>query len=135
MAFLIDSNVLSETTKPRPDSRVGEWLALHEDEILIDSIILGEVRFGILKLPAGRRRQILEEWFESAITGIVCLPWTSTIALRWAELLVDLHRRGRAMPIGDSMIAATALVSNVTLVTRNVRDFEHAGIDVINPFE
>jgi predicted nucleic acid-binding protein len=135
VAYLIDSNVLSEATKPRPDPQVGDWLEAHEPELLIDSVILGELRFGILSLPAGRKRRALEQWFDEIVTGIVCLPWTSFIALRWAELNVELHRKGRAMPYADSMIAATALVHGLTLITRNARDFEHAGVDVVNPFE
>ncbi len=135
MAYLIDSNVLSESTKTRPDPRVGEWLETYETELLIDSIILGELRYGILSMPSGKKRQVLEQWFDSIVSGIVCLPWTSSSALRWAELNVDMQRKGLAMPYADSMVAATALVHDLTIVTRNVKDFEHAGVDVINPFE
>lgn len=67
--------------------------------------------------------------------SIVCLPWDATIALRWAELISDLRRSGRSMPLADSMIAATALTHGLTVVTRNGKDFEKAGLSVVNPFE
>ncbi len=135
MAFLTDSNVLSEAMKPRPDDRVTSWLESNESDLVIDSIILGEIRPGVLQLPRGRRRQQLELWFEEIVSGIVCIPWDDQSALRWADLLVEMRQKGRTMPILDSMIAATALIHNLTVATRNRRDFENAGVDVVNPFE
>jgi toxin FitB len=135
VTFLIDSNILSEPTKPEPDVRVQEWLRRYEEYIVVDSIILGEVRLGILKLSHGKKRQKLEDWFNKVIMGIVCLPWDAAIAIRWAELISDLQRAGKTMPLKDSMIAATALTHRLTVATRNVRDFEKAGLSVINPFE
>jgi len=135
VTFLADSNVLSEPTKLRPDSKVEHWLRVNEPEIVVDSIILGEVRLGVLQLERGRRRQALEHWFQNVVAGIACMPWATATALRWADLMVELQRKGRTMPLMDSMIAATALVHDLTIVTRNVRDFENAGVDVINPFE
>jgi len=75
VTFLVDANVLSEATKPEPDPRVLEWLARHEGEIAVDPIVLGEIRFGILLLPAGRRRERLERCFEDGVERIRCLPW------------------------------------------------------------
>lgn len=134
MKFLVDANVLSEPTKPKPEPRVLEWLARHERDLAIDPIILGELRFGILLLPEGRRRQRLETWFEVGASKIFCLPWEAETGLRWARLLADLRAAGRAMPVKDSLIAATALTFDLVLATRNRRDFEPAGIEIIDPF-
>ena len=135
MTFLIDSNILSEPTKPEPDVRVKQWIGRYEAELVVDSIVLGEVRYGILKLPHGKKRQMLDRWFEDVVMSIVCLSWDATIALRWAELISDLRRSGRSMPLADSMIAATALTHGLTVVTRNGKDFEKAGLSVVDPFE
>lgn len=135
MKYLVDANVLSEPTKPTPEVQVIRWLREHEPDLAVDPIILGEIRFGILLLPAGRNRQRLERWFEAGVDGIHCLPWDSSTGMRWAKLLADLRRSGRSMPIKDSLIAATALVHNLTVVTRNISDFRSAQVRVISPFE
>jgi len=132
--FLVDANVLSEATKPEPDPKVLDWLAHHEREIAVDPFILGEIRFGILLMPAGKRRERLERWFQDGIERIHCLAWDSATGLRWAELLAELRASGRSMPIKDSLIAATALVHGLTVVTRNRRDFEKAGVEIVDPF-
>lgn len=134
MTFLVDANVLSEATRSEPNPRVLEWLARHEREIAVDPIILGEIRFGILLLPEGKRRARLEGWYEEGVQRIYCIPWDSAIGLRWAELLADLRASGRSMPIKDSLIAATALVHDLVVVTHNRRDFEKAGVEIFDPF-
>jgi len=135
MTFLVDTNVLSEGMKPRPEPAVLDWLTAYEEDIVIDSVILGEVRYGVLRLPQGRKRREMEAWFEIGVRRIVCLPWEAATALRWASLLAELSRTGREMAIKDSMIAATALIHRLTLVTRNERDFQYSGLRVLNPFE
>ena len=134
MKFLVDANVLSEPTKAVPEPNVVEWLRQHERDLAIDPIILGEVRFGILLLPRGKRRSRLERWFEAGVRKLQCLPWEAESGLRWAELLASLRASGRAMPIKDSLIASTALVHGLTVVTRNRADFEKSGVKVVNPF-
>ena len=134
MKFLVDANVLSEPTKPAPDSKVVDWLRRNERELAVDPIILGEIRFGIHLLPAGKRRQQLEHWFKAGVSNIVCLPVDAAVGMRWAKLLAELRTRGHAMPLKDSLIAATALVHDLTVVTRNVSDFKKAGVKVVNPF-
>ncbi len=135
MIHLVDANVLSEPTKALPQAGVIRWLRDHEREIAVDPIILGEIRFGILLLPTSARRRRLENWFAQGVNRIHCLPWSSDTGLRWAQLLADLRAAGHSMPVKDSLIAATALVHGCTLVTRNVRDFEKTGVDVVNPFD
>ncbi len=134
MTLLVDANVLSEATKPAPDARVVDWLRRHERELAVDPIILGEIRFGIHLLPASRRRQALERWFDEVVRRIHCLPWEAATGLRWAKLLADLRRGGEAMPIKDSLIAATALTHGLTVATRNTRDFTKARVAVVDPF-
>lgn len=134
MIYLVDANVLSEATKPAPDSRAIEWLQRNEREFAVDPLILGEIRFGIHLLPAGKRRARLESWFEGAVARVVCVPWDAKTGLRWAKLLADLRRSGQSLPIKDSLIAATALVHGFIVVTRNTRDFRKAGVKVLDPF-
>ena len=134
MKYLVDANVLSEPTRAAPDEGVIDWLRRYEREIAVDAVILGEVRFGILLLPAGKRRKRLERWFDEGVQRLQCLPWDATTGLRWAELLASLRRSGRAMPIKDSLIAATALLHGLTVVTCNRGDFEKAGVRIVNPF-
>jgi predicted nucleic acid-binding protein len=134
LTYLVDANVLSEPTKPSPRAAVVAWLRENEREIVVDPIILGEIRFGIHLLPAGRRRRRLEQWFEEGVAKIVCLPWEAATGLRWAKLLADLRASGRALAVKDSLIAATALIHGLTVATRNTRDFKKAGVKVTDPF-
>lgn len=134
MTYLADANVLSEPTKPQPDSAVVNWLRDNESEIAVDPIILGEIRFGIYLLPAGSRRQKLERWFADGVRRIHCVAWEAAIGLRWAKLLADLRAGAQSMPIKDSLIAATALVYDLIVATRNTRDFKKAGVRVLDPF-
>ncbi|HET9765648.1 MAG TPA: type II toxin-antitoxin system VapC family toxin [Thermoanaerobaculia bacterium] len=135
MRFLVDANVLSEPTRAEPSVKVVEWLSRHERELVVDPVILGELRFGILLLERGRKRQRLERWFDDGVGRMTCLPWDAATGLRWAQLLADLRAAGQAMPVKDSMIAATALVHDLTVATRNRRDFARARIEIVDPFD
>lgn len=134
MRYLVDANVLSEPTRPEPDPKVVAWLRANEAELVVDLIILGEIKFGILLLPRGKRRARLERWFEEGIRRIQCLAWEAASGIRWAELLATLRGAGTAMPIKDSLIAAVALTHGLTVVTRNRSDFEKAGVPLVDPF-
>lgn len=134
MKYLVDANVLSEATRQDPNAAVVEWLEAHEPELVIDAIVLGELAVGVAGLPKGRKRARLEAWFGAVVDTIECLPWDANTVREWAQLVVDLRRHGRVMPLFDSMIAATAMSRGLTVVTRNVRDFQHAGVEVLNPF-
>jgi toxin FitB len=135
MTYLVDANVLSEPTKRAPDSKVIDWLSANERDLVVDSIVLGELCMGILALPPGRKRIQLEQWFEAVVRAIDCLPWDAAIARRWALLVVNLKRTGEPLPLLDGMIAATALQHDLTVATRNTRDFRKTGVKVLNPFE
>jgi predicted nucleic acid-binding protein len=131
--YLVDANVLSEATKPNPDARIIEWLRRNERALVVDPVILGEVRFGILLLPRGARRTRLEDWFERGVRRIECFPWDSAIGMRWAQLLADLRRSGKPMSVKDSLIAATALAHDLALATLNQRDFKPAKVQLVDP--
>lgn len=135
MKYLVDANVLSEPTKPQPERRVVEWLRRHEEEIAVDPFILGELRYGILLLPKGKKRSALEDWFDGGIQRLECLPWDAATGLEWATLLARLRKAGKAMPLKDSCIAATARLNDLIVVTRNRVDFEKAGVGVLDPFD
>ncbi|HXP60151.1 MAG TPA: type II toxin-antitoxin system VapC family toxin [Dongiaceae bacterium] len=134
MTYLVDANVLSEPTRPDPDAKVVVWLRAHESDFFVDPIILGELRIGILTLAPGRKRAQLERWFAQVVETIDCLPWDAAVSRRWAELVVESRRRGRLLPLLDGMIAATALAHGLTVATRNIRNFEHTGARLFDPF-
>jgi toxin FitB len=132
--YLVDANVLSEPTKPTPDPRAVAWLLAHESDIAVDPVILGELRFGILILPKGRKRATLERWFDAGVARLQCLPWDLETGLKWAELLSRLRTSGKAMPIKDSLIAASAIAHRLVVATRNRADFVNAGVRIVDPF-
>lgn len=134
MKFLVDANVLSEATKQQPDPNVVAWLAAHETELAINPIILGELQFGILSLPKSKRRSGLLEWLDTGVGYMAMLNLDVETAEHWAQLLADLRLKGRAMPVKDSLIAATALQFSLPIATRNTKDFAFAKVNVVNPF-
>ena len=134
MTYLVDANVLSELTKPRPNANVVAWLRANEAELAVDPIIVGEVRLGILLLPKGKKRAALERWFDDGVKRLECLEWDVETGVRWAQLLADLRLKGRAMPIKGSLVAATALVHDLVVATRNRADFAHTGVALVDPF-
>ncbi|MFO0892004.1 MAG: type II toxin-antitoxin system VapC family toxin [Isosphaeraceae bacterium] len=135
MKYLVDANVLSEATRPQPVASVLTWLGRHEAELAVNPIILGEIRYGILQLPAGTKRDRLLEWFAAGAAYLPVFDLDAETAQVWAQLLAELRRKGRAMPVKDSLIAATARQHRLTVVTRNTDDFAHAKVKLVNPFE
>ena len=133
MKYLVDADVLSEATKPEPQHQVVDWLRQNDADLVVNPIILGELEYGILLLSAGRKRTRLLEWFTRGARQLNVLPIDSDTANAWARLLADLKRKGRAMPIKDSLIAATALRHGLVVATLNGRDFEPAGVDLVDP--
>jgi predicted nucleic acid-binding protein len=132
--FLVDGNVLSEPTKPQPAAGVVQWLRDHESDLAVNSIALGELEYGILLLPAGKRRKRLEEWFQEGVQKLRVLDFDARTASVWAQLLARLKKKGMAMSVKDSLIAASALAYDLTVVTRNVDDFRNAEVRLVNPF-
>ena len=138
MSFLIDTNVLSEMTRPEPNGKVVSWLADQPEETLFLSVItLGEISEGVLQLPSGTRRKGLLDWIREEIQerfeGRI-LPVDDRIILRWAALRVQGKEAGRPLPVMDGLIAATADVHALTIASRNGSDFEGSGVPVLNPW-
>jgi predicted nucleic acid-binding protein len=134
VTFLVDASALCEATKPAPEPKVLEWLRANEAELAVDPIILAEIRSGIDRMPPGQRRKRFERWFADGVENVVCLPIDAATGIRWAQLLAKLRASGRAMPFKDSLIAATALLHDLTVATRNIRNFQQAGVTVFDPF-
>lgn len=134
MKFLVDANVLSEPTKQAPSARVIQWLREHEARLVVNPIILGEIEYGILLLPAGKKRTRLLAWFAAGVQRMRSLDFDTSTASAWAALLARLRRKGQAMPIKDSLIAATALAHGLTVATRDAADYRNAGVPLVNPF-
>lgn len=132
--FLADANVLSEPTKALPCAAVVDWLRRYEHEVVVNAVVLGEMEFGIMLLPSGRRRKKLEEWFARVAGMLPLLEMDRETARVWASLLARLRRKGRAMPVKDSLIAATALQHGLAVATRNTDDFAHCGVELVDPF-
>lgn len=135
MKFLVDANVLSEVTRPEPSAKVVEWLRKHERDLAVTPIVLGEIEYGIGLTISPRKRKELEHWFAEGMKRLRVIDLDSGTASIWAALLVRLKKKGRAMPVKDSLIAASAIQHQLTIVTRNVSDFQNTGVSLINPFE
>lgn len=138
MRLLLDTNVLSEVTKPSPDANVLGWLdRLDEDRTFISVVSIAEIRRGVALMDEGRRRDSLTEWlarelpqrFEQRV-----LPVDEAVALAWGDLMGVAKRRGRGLSSMDGLIGATAIAQSLTLATRNIRDFDGFGIDLYNPW-
>ena len=109
-------------------------MSAHERDLAVDAVILGELALGILVLPRGRKRVRLERWFDAVTGRVDCLAWDAAISRRWARLVANLRSKGQTLPLLDSMIAATALAHGLTVATHNIRDFQKAGVAVVDPF-
>lgn len=134
MKFIADANLLSEATKPSPDARALAWLRSNESQLAVTPVVLGELEYGILLLPAGRKKTRLADWFEKIRSTVFSLDFDNATAAAWAGLLAKLKSKGRAMPVKDSLVAASALTHGLAIATRNTRDFQYAGIPLVNPF-
>ena len=136
MSYLLDTDVLSEGAKPQPDGAVLRWLLEHEQACYTSSLVAAELERGIARLPAGRRKQRLEKWLAElkAALGARILPFDSSTAETWGQMLAELEQRGQLPPHPDSYILATAKRHGLTLVTRNVSHYAGRGVPVLNPF-
>jgi predicted nucleic acid-binding protein len=134
----LDTNVVSELIRPRPDRNVVTWIKSVDEACLFLSVLtLGEIRSGILRLTAGARRIRLENWLETELRqrfqGRI-LPVDHGIATRWGFLAAQAAAVGRPVPVVDALLAATALEHDLTFVTRNIADVSITGVQTLNPW-
>lgn len=138
MNFLLDTNVVSEWVKPQPNTGVSQWLAeADEDRIFISVITLTELRHGVERLPVGARRKQLEAWLAEDLLARFqgrLLAVDAGVADACGRLIARSESKGRPLGAMDALIAATAECHALSLVTRNVSDFEALGLKLINPW-
>lgn len=139
MSLLLDTNVLSEVQRPAPSAKVLAWLdTIDEDRAFISVASIAELRRGVALLEDGRRRTALAAWLAQDLperfAGRV-LPIDHAVAERWGDLMAQSRRSGVALSVMDGFFAATALANNLTLVTRNVKDFVAFGVLLLNPWD
>ena len=137
--YLVDTNIPSELTREKPDARVVEFLRnVAKEEVFLSVMTIGEICKGIAALPISQRRVMLQDWLDidvrSWFAGRI-FPVTEAIAERWGNLAATAKQRGLTLAVVDGVIAATALHHDLTLVTRNAKDFDRLGIDISNPWE
>lgn len=137
--ILIDTNVISEMMKPVPDKIVLEWIDCQEaTELFISTITIAEISYGLTALPDGKRRESLERAFANAIlesfTGRI-LPFDELAAYQYGKIMGHRKQLGKVLSVLDGQIAAIATVHHAKVATRNVRDFVHCGLQLINPFK
>ena len=137
--FLLDTNIPSEMTRPRPQPSVIGWLDDADDGQLYFSVVsLGEILKGVTLVSESKRRRQLQEWLDETLRpwfeGRI-LPVNQPIAERWGVLAGQCQMKGRPLKVGDGLIAATALEHDLTVVTRNVKDYASLGVTVFNPWD
>ena len=138
MTYLLDTCVLSEFMKRTPDPGVLKFMStLNEKDTYLSAISVGEVRKGIALLGRTKRAAFLRDWLKELqrrFQGRI-KAFNVTVAEQWGDLAADALKKGRPRPVLDSLIAATAAVDDMTLVTRNVSDMSHMGVRIVNPFD
>jgi len=138
VSFLLDTNVVSEWTKPRPNSGLMQWLSqADESHVFLSVVTIAELRYGIERLPQGKRRRELDEWLQGELPRrfeqrIILID--GPVCDEWGRVTARQESRGRSMHAMDAMIAATALVHGLTLVTCNAQDFHTALKSIVNPW-
>ncbi len=139
MAWLLDTNILSEGRKPKPEPRVTAFYAAQPlSSLYISTVNIAEIRFGIELQEDSTRRAQLNDWLalklRPAFTGRI-LPVTEDILLKWRLLMEEGRKTGHTYSHPDLFLAATALQHGLTVVTRDRRDFDMAGVPVMNPWD
>ena len=137
--FLLDTNCISDLIRSKPEPRVMDWMrAADESRLYLSVLTLGEIRRGAATLPQSKRRTYLETWLELDLqvrfSGRI-LAIDNAVADRWGWLTAEAARKGKPLAAIDGLLAATALHHNLTIVSRNVGDFAHTQVPILNPWE
>lgn len=138
MSYLLDTNVVSETERPHPDSKVVEWLSTVDPEIVyLSALTIGEIKKGVSKLTSGKKKAHIQNWLEDVRRrfGGRILPLTEQTFLVWGKIMAEFETNGMVRPALDSLLEATALEHDLILVTRNVRNFQGSAVTILNPWE
>ncbi len=139
MSWVLDTNVLSEMRRPKPDNRVVSFISsVAAEQLFITTIAFAEIRFGIERTLDLGKRTLLQRWLEEKVRpyfGGRVLGVTEDVMLRWRQLVEDGRKSGRTYAQPDLIIAAMVLENGMTLVTRNVKDFAGTGVRLVNPWE
>lgn len=138
MSYLLDTCVISELVSKQPNQNVVTWIdAQSESELYLSVVTFGEITKGINKLPLSNRRIALFIWLNQTLPQRFAhriLEIDRSTMLRWGELIASLEKKGRNLPVMDSLIAAICLEHSLTLVTRNEKDFDGTTINILNPW-
>lgn len=139
MNYLLDTCVVSELVSKQPNQKVVAWVdSLESEQVYLSAITIGEITKGIEKLPESERKRDLKVWLDHELLprfqGRI-LPLGTDVLIQWGTLLAQLEADGNPMSAIDSLIAATVLTYGITLITRNVADFEATGVKMFNPWE
>ena len=136
MQWLLDTCVVSELTRKAPDVSVLRWIKRNADDAALPVVTLGEIQYGIERMEQGRQRNTLQLWFDGLCARYVdrTLPTDEAVWRTWGRLKASVESVGRAQEDLDLLIAATATVHRLTVVTRNVRHFEDSGVKTVNPW-
>jgi toxin FitB len=135
--YLLDTNLVSELVRVRPEPRVAAWIDAADESLLYLSVLtLGEIRQGLAEMPQGKRRTQLETWFAGLRARFAgrTLPIDPAVADRWGLLAAEAKRSGKRLSVVDGLLAATALHQGFTLVSRNVRDFSDLHVPILDPW-
>lgn len=137
--IIIDTNVLSEIMRPHPNMTVVKWLdSLRQREVGVTSVTVGEILYGIGLLPEGKRQkrliQAATSTFDEDFAGRI-FSFDGHAAVEYADIVIRRERAGRPISMPDAQIAAICRVNRCGLATRNIKDFEGTGVDLIDPFE
>ena len=138
MKFLLDTCALSELVKPHPNPGVVNWFSQQDELTLyLAAVSVGELNRGITRLAAGKRKSFLQKWLTDSVVKRFTeriLPLDTDAFVRWGELQARLDAQGAPMPAFDSLIAAIALQHRLIIVTRNIKDMQGSGAEVVNPW-
>ncbi len=135
--WLLDTNVASETVRPQPNHGVIQWLTRHIDDCMLCGVSVGEIEYGLTRMPIGAKKRQLHHWFDDLSKQMAdrILGTSVEVWREFGRMRHELQSLGRPQADMDILIAATALTHRLTLVTRNTKHFADTGCDLFNPWD